>query len=350
MWLSPGSTVELVEIHTRPTTVEKTLETTLDILTSRRHKDRAGRDLRCGQGGQRPEHQVRGERHRVVRLNLCHDQLRLLDLAEGRARNRHKQLRQQTEKLSSEIRKNYKSTFKTTTETTDITSVKHTMANTTQELINYELRRKMRQVGVQVQDIGTFLCWQTYVDDPGEELGLAKLIHIAKPADLDAFPHPEEIPLFQPFQEDTDGDDSVHFRMNGADNEGEVYEDGVESDDSEFMGSLEKIQSDFPQEFVCPKANYVLTSVEFDPQGKPITASIKGGISNSDSRAAFTLHLDSADFGGQNSVQLKLTLHWSPSSGANDEAIQKNKDNLAAFKARESGIREGDDRDRQGTR
>ena len=32
----------------------------------------------------------------------------------------------------------------------------------------------MRQVGVQVQDIGTFLCWQTYVDDPGRELGLGQ--------------------------------------------------------------------------------------------------------------------------------------------------------------------------------
>src|SRR6266542_4378300 len=33
VWLSPGSTVELIEIHTRTTVVEKTLETSLDILT-----------------------------------------------------------------------------------------------------------------------------------------------------------------------------------------------------------------------------------------------------------------------------------------------------------------------------
>ena len=94
-------------------------------------------------------------------------------------------MRQQTEKLSSEIRKNFKSTFKTITETTDLVSAKHVLANTTTKLINYELRRKMRQVGVQVQDIGTFLCWQTFVDDPGRELGLAKLIHVATPPDLD---------------------------------------------------------------------------------------------------------------------------------------------------------------------
>ena len=83
-------------------------------------------------------------------------------------------MRQQTEKLSTEIRTNFKSTFKTTSETTDTSSKRYVLSNSTSELINYELRRKMRQVGVQVQDIGTYLCWQTYVDDPGKHLGISK--------------------------------------------------------------------------------------------------------------------------------------------------------------------------------
>ena len=33
VWLSPGSTVELIEVHSRKAMTEKTLETTLDILT-----------------------------------------------------------------------------------------------------------------------------------------------------------------------------------------------------------------------------------------------------------------------------------------------------------------------------
>jgi len=37
----------------------------------------------------------------------------------------------------------------------------------------------MRQVGVQVQDYGVQLCWQAYVDLPGDEIGVAKLVHIA---------------------------------------------------------------------------------------------------------------------------------------------------------------------------
>ena len=96
----------------------------------------------------------------------------------------HKRMRQQTSKLSTEIRENYKSTLRTVTETTDTSSKRYVLANTTKALINYELRRKMRQVAVQVQDIGSYLCWETFVDEPGDDLGLASLVHIAKPPDL----------------------------------------------------------------------------------------------------------------------------------------------------------------------
>jgi hypothetical protein len=187
-----------------------------------------------------------------------------------------------------------------------------------------------------VQDIGSYLCWQTYVDRPGESLGVAKLMHIAKPAELDGLHAPDEIPMLQPFKEDKVV--TIPFQSiedTDADNEGEVYQDGVEVDDSEAFGNLEKIQADWPIEAVCPKGNYVLTDVEFDGQGKPVAASRKGDITNADNKASFTLHLNTVDFQGQNSVQVKLVLHWSPSPGANDEAIKKNKENIEAFKAKE---------------
>jgi hypothetical protein len=334
VWLSPGSSVELIEIHTRKTVVEKTLETTFETTAksetsttqqdeiSEAVKDANDRDIKFGASVQ--------AQYASIQATSSFDYSTSQRM--GRETT-HRQMREQTQKLSSEIRKNFTSTFKTVTEDTDFSSVKHTMANTTDTLINYELRRKMRQVGLQVQDRGTFLCWQTYVDDPGGQLGIAKLIHIAKPADLDSIPHPEEIPLLQPFEEEklvtlpfmsVDG--------TNADNEGEVYVDGVESDDSEWFGSLEKIQADFPQRFVCPKANFQLTNVEFDAQGKPVSLSRKGALP---SDGTFTLHLDSADFQGQNSVQVKVILQWSPAPGANDEIVAKNRDNLASFKEAE---------------
>jgi hypothetical protein len=337
VWLSPGSTVELIEVHSRKAITEKTLETTLDILTKSESTTTDQDEISTA---------VKDDNTKDVKfaasVSASYGSIEAtssLDLGNSQQQSRestHKHMREQTDKLSSEIRKNFKSTFKTVTETTDISSTRYTLTNITQKLINYELRRKMRQVAVQVQDIGTYLCWQAYVDDPGKELGLSKLIHIAKPPELDSIPHPEAIPLLQPIREEKMATiPFISIDGTNADNQGEVYKNGIEVDDSEWFGSLEKIQCDFKQEFICPKEKYVLTNVEFDPQGIPVQASSSGGISNGNDKASFTLHLDSADFQGQNSLQIKLILHWSPQDGANDDIIQQNNSNIAAFKEKE---------------
>lgn len=333
VWLSPGSSVELIEVHTRKTVVEKTLEESLDTLmrseTTTTQQDEISeavkqdnrQDVKFGASVQAS--------YATIEATSSFDMTNSQEMAREAT---HKQMRQKTAKLASDIRRNHKSTFRTVTETTDSVSVKHTMANTSQELINYELRRKMRQVGVQVQDIGTFLCWQTYVDDPGRALGVANLIHIARPADLDGIPHPEEIPPLQPFQEEKMVTIPFISVAGGADNQGEVYVDGVEADNSEWFADLEKIQSDFEQRFVPPKAGHVLTHVEIDPLGRPVSASHRGTLP---SDGAFTLHLDSADFQGQNSIQIKLILHWAPPQAANEAIAARNAENLAAFKEAE---------------
>lgn len=93
--------------------------------------------------------------------------------------------REQSSIVSTEIKQNYKTTFRTIIETTDTSSKRYVISNPSPDkLQNYELRRKMRQVGVQMQDVGSYLCWETFVDEPGKHLGLGNLVHIAKPADL----------------------------------------------------------------------------------------------------------------------------------------------------------------------
>lgn len=338
VWLSPGSTVELIEVQTRRTYVEKTIEQSLETIVksetetteqeelSEAVKEDNTQDIKFGAS-------VSASYASIV-ANASFDYSTSQKVSREET---HKRMRQQTEKLSAEIRKNYKSTFKTITETTDTSSKRYVLANTTSELINYELRRKMRQVAVQVQDIGSYLCWQSYVDRPGESLGVAKLMHIAKPAELDGLHAPDEIPMLQPFSESKSITvPFVSVEGTDADNEGEVYRNGVEVDDSEIFGNLEKIQFEFPIEVICPKGNYVLANVEFDGLGKPVTASRSGEILNADNKATFTLHLDTADFQGQNSIPIGLTLHWTPADGANDEAIQKNRENTEAFKAKEA--------------
>ena len=121
-----------------------------------------------------------------------------------------------------------------------------------------------------------------------------------------------------------------------ADNEGEVYRNGVEVDNSEWFGNLEKIQANFPIEVICPRGNYQLVEVSFDAQGKPVKASRQGDITNNDNRASFVLHLDSADFQGQNSTTVKLSLLWTPGPNANDAIVAQNQANVDAFRAKEA--------------
>ena len=198
VWLSPGSSVELIEVSTRRVYIEKTIEqatettqktersTTSDDEISEAVKQDNKTDLKLGASLTVNQSWGTGNATATGSLNM--------DKTQDTARETtHKRMREQSEKLSSEIKQNYKSTFKTITENTDMSSKRYVLNNTTLGLINYELRRKMRQVGVQVQDIGSYLCWETFVDEPGRDLGLANLVNIAKPADVIAVPDQTEI-------------------------------------------------------------------------------------------------------------------------------------------------------------
>ncbi len=200
VWLSPGSSVELIETSSRKTITEKTYETAFESIVknekslteqddlSESVKQDNKSDLKLGFTTTVNQSWGTGSASATGSLNLDNTQ----QVAREQS---HKKMRQQSEKLSTEIRQSYKTTFKTVTENTDTSSKRYLLNNTTQKLINYEMRRKMRQVGVQVQDIGSYLCWETFVDEPGAALGLADLIHIAKPADLVPIPPSTEIPL-----------------------------------------------------------------------------------------------------------------------------------------------------------
>lgn len=200
VWLSPGSMVELIEVSTRKTIIEKTIETSLEIIrkseSSTTNQDEISDavkqdnrdDMKLGFSTTVNQSWGTGNATATGSLNM--------DKTQQTAREHgHKRMRQQNEKLSTEIRQNFKSTFRTVTETTDTSSKRYVLNNNSPDLVNYELRRKMRQVGVQVQDVGTYLCWETFVDNPGDQLLLPNLIHIAKPADLVLVPDPAEIPM-----------------------------------------------------------------------------------------------------------------------------------------------------------
>ncbi|OKH36209.1 hypothetical protein NIES2119_18060 [[Phormidium ambiguum] IAM M-71] len=200
IWLSPGTTIELIEVSTRKILTERTFEEMTESIRRSERNETLKDELSDA---------VKEENQNSTKFGVSQSNTVNLFVYQGtvsanfgvestRKNSRettHKQNREQNEKLSSKIKQSFKSVFRTVTETTDTRSRRHVIQNTSDKLINYELRRKMRRVGVQIQDVGTRLCWQVFVDDPGVQLGLSELVHFAESPELDNLKEPEKIPV-----------------------------------------------------------------------------------------------------------------------------------------------------------
>ncbi len=341
VWLSPGSTVELVEVTTRKTIVEKVLESEIettvkteksttdeDELSSAVKEDNKS-DTKFGASATVNQGWITGSATATATIDLATTQ--------GKAREEnHRHMRQQSDKLSTEIRKNYKSTFRTVTETTDMSSKRYVLANTTHDLINYELRRKMRQVGVQVQDVGTYLCWQTYVDDPGRQLGVSKLVHIATEPDVGKIPPPESVPAPAPVTSTMPID--IPF-VQASEDQGDLdegYRNGVEVDTDFNEGDVEKINWRFgPFTAFSPQAGFTLQDAVWNYQGCDVQLSLIHDDSVTDPPGTYTfaLEVNYVNFRGNSPIRVALDLTWAPSQAMLDAVTAQNAANVATYSA-----------------
>jgi hypothetical protein len=142
IWLSPEGTVELMEVSTHKTTLEQTTEVSTETsrmteegLTKQEdladavkednlNNTKTGVSASAGGG-------VVGVYHVDASASFN------VDTATHNSQEQsHKQSRTQSEKVSSKV-----STFRTVTEDTDTTSRRYVIQNTTDQLVNYELRR-----------------------------------------------------------------------------------------------------------------------------------------------------------------------------------------------------------------
>jgi hypothetical protein len=155
VWLSPGSNVELIEVSTRRPLTEQVIETSLETTrkeeTSTTTEDEISDAIKQDNrqdtklGFSTTVNQSWGSGNATATATATATGTLDLGRTQDTAREQtHKRMRQQTEKLSTEIRQNFKSTFRTTTETVDTSSKRYLLNNTIKDLINYELRRKMR--------------------------------------------------------------------------------------------------------------------------------------------------------------------------------------------------------------
>lgn len=342
VWLSPGANVELVEISTRKTIVERTfessLETTLKTEKSITEEDEISdavkqdnkSDTKFGVNTTANQNWIGGSAGASTSIDINNTQSKARETT-------HKRMRQQTEKLSTEIRKNYKTTFKTVTETTDTSSKRYILANTTDKLINYELRRKMRQVGVQVQDIGTYLCWQTYVDDPGRQLGISKLVHLAKGPEVGNIPPPEEVPMALPITTELNIDIPFIPKTDDAllgDND--IYRDGKETSTEDLEGSeVEAIKWEFTGiRAQAGQADYhygEFGSITFDYGGNDIYVRLYDVKEEHVGQIAFSIRVNHVNFHGSPTLRIVAKITWHPTNDLINQITTKNKEKVAEF-------------------
>jgi hypothetical protein len=185
IWLTPGASATVVEIATRASA------DLADDLSVAVHQDRA-QDPTLGAGAG-----IFG-RSLVGFVDGSLPAVSTFDLAEQEREAReelHRRLRLQSSRLAQSIRDDYRSSFKTAPDPGDIVSKQYSLQNPGDAaLVNYELRRKMRHIGIQIQDYGTRLCWQAFVDQPGDSLGVASFVHLADLPDLSRLQPPDQTP------------------------------------------------------------------------------------------------------------------------------------------------------------
>jgi len=310
VWLSPGTSLELIEVSTRKVVVEKTMEQSLET-TKKSELSTTDQDEFSDAVKQDNQQDIKfGASVTASYAGVTASSN--FDMANTQKQARettHKHMREQSAKLTTEIKSNFKTTFKTVTETTDTTSKRYVIQNPSPDkLQNYELRRKMRQVAVQVQDVGTYLCWQTYVDKPGDALELATMVHIAQPADLDSIPHPEEPAKLDPqtkpyvvdfpYQNISDGDDTDVVFYQGDDRES-------------WPDHNDKVVWERDFHLDAPGVGYTLdtTSLEVSSQHSDICVPRVKAL---DGAGKVRVSLDQVNFADQPSVKLQITATWNP--------------------------------------
>jgi hypothetical protein len=343
VWLSPGGSVELVEVSTRRTLMERTVETAMESVVktekslteedelSQAVKEDNKSDTKFGMNATANQSWIGGSASASASMDMATTQAKAREVT-------HKHMRQQTEKISTEIRKNYKSTFRTVTEVTDSSSKRYVLSNTTPDLINYEMRRKMRQVGVQVQDIGTYLCWQTYVDDPGRQLGIAKLVHLAKGPEVGEIPPPEAIPMPQPVTTDLNFDIPfvpITEDTLPEDDMDEVYAFGTEVNLDSHEGEPEKIQWKFSGfKALCDQPGYEYGEdgfIAFDYGGNDIRLLLDEVKEEAPGMIRFSVKVKHVNFRNVSPLRVVAKITWQPTKKLRDETTTQNEQKIKDF-------------------
>ena len=330
VWLAPGTTLELVEISTRRELIERTYENALETSQTQETGDTHKDELSTATKSENASNVKLGVTNtNTINYGVYQGTVTAsfgMDTSRKDAREQNfKTSREQSEKLSAAIKQSVKSVFRTVTETTDMHSRRYVLQNTGDKLLNYELRRKMRRVGVQLQDVGERLCWQVFIDDPAAPLGLSELVHFAESPDFSSLKDPEDVaapaavtkkiavPIpFAPILDYTNN--TANYEL--------AYEEKIDSlYKGKFLSIIKGDEDDDDSQTIVgpfsftvdpPTAGYVLSNDVrvLGPQGNKI-ATIRS-LTVDGSHNSFTLILERVNYGGENTINLDVELVFVP--------------------------------------
>ncbi|MDJ0344432.1 hypothetical protein QMK19_21050 [Streptomyces sp. H10-C2] len=346
LWISPGGTVEVVETSTRRTLVEKVTEqseetsrkveeslTQQDDVADAVKEDNAN-DTKLGVSANG------GVDTPVYHANASAS-FNLETTVKRSSEQTHKHTRTQSSKVTSEIKRNFKTSFRTVTESTDTTSRRYVVQNTTDRLVNYELRRKMRKVGVQVQHIGARLSWQVYMEDPGRDLGMGELVHVVPAPDLTSLKKPDALPY--PTSQQLTYHLSVPFVLYQGDDHdaGDTYQTEQENIDHGIfkpdVGTNDIIQFRFDYPLPPPPPGFALSrigSLDFHGAQVRYTVDAPDLLPNPNPATNnLTVRLTYANFGGSKFMPFDAVMVYEPTKEAKDAVDKANGDAKAAYDA-----------------
>ncbi len=195
--------------------------------------------------------------------------------------------------------------------------------------MSYELSRKMRKVAVQVQDLGQQLCWQLYIDNPGDPLGLGEFVHSASAALDPGVKQPKYQPYPQP-AENLLALDSLHSLRRRRHRCGQHVHDRQGEPGSRHVADEETNDSIlFKFAIQCPPAptGFELTRVLYiDFHGAQVTYHVSSLVAN-----MFTIRLTYANFGGKHNLPFDATVIYEPTPAAKAVIDKANLASKAAF-------------------
>ncbi len=332
VWVAPGTTLELFETHSRKRIEQRSFESRTQSMT-RSEKEIGLEDEVANRFARDTSSDVSvgvtasaGVNFGVWQANASAS-FGYKSAQKSAHETAHKRTRKQTEKITDELRRDVKTTFRTSVETSDTSSRRYVVSNGTEQLINYEFRRKMRQVAVQVQHVGVQLCWQSYVDAPGAYLSIPEIVHIASRGDLaGALQPPEAPPTPAPIEQEYE----AIFPYTGTEDEmDETYFQGKEEAPDFLFFDFDRDGIDCVKGFdvVAPQSGYELKNVQLrDVQGtdpeqdtpSPLDVTVEPVNGH-----RFRIRLTRVNFRDNPALRMFLTLTFGPTKATIDQQQQE---------------------------